>query len=513
MPRKRHRLAAIDVGTNSIHMIVVETERHGYRVIDKEKEMVQLGRGSLGGEPLTPAAIRRGVAATKKMVEIAHRWSVNEVIAVATSAVREARNRKAFTREVEKSSGIKLRVISGEEEADLIFRAVRNAIDFQNGTALCIDVGGGSVEIIVGTDKEVFFTRSEPLGALRLTQEYLKSDPPSTKELERCRNHVRKTFKKFLPHVRSLGFDFCIGTSGTILALAELAAEAGGNGSAASDLRWLSQSRVEELIVQLSSIPMAERVSRFKLDEKRAETIVAGAVVLDEFLRALKVRRMRACSAALREGIVSRALEDQRTATSRPGGGVRKISVLELGQRSAFDPVHAGQVARLALRIFDQTLPMHRLRAGDREALEFAALLHEIGLHVAYPGYHKHTYYLIRHGGLKGFTGDQVAVIANIARYHRKAPPSAEHENFRELSSSQKQAVQKLSAILRIADALDRGRQQAVRDVGVDLNGKRVTFRVRPRLDAELELATAESRARYFSRVFGKKIDFSLEGS
>src|SRR5688572_7244241 len=166
----RHRIAAIDVGTNSIHMIVVEQQKHGYRVIDKEKEMVQLGRGSLEGRPLTDDAIERGVEAMKKMAGIVERWKVNDVVAVATSAIREAPNGRAFIRAVQKASGIKVRVISGEEEADYIYRAVRSAIDFHGGTALAVDIGGGSVELIVGTADQVFLTSSELLGALRMAQ-------------------------------------------------------------------------------------------------------------------------------------------------------------------------------------------------------------------------------------------------------------------------------------------------------------------------------------------------------
>lgn len=233
--------------------------------------------------------------------------------------------------------------------------------------------------------------------------------------------------------------------------------------------------------------------------------------MLHEILGGLRIDKIRSCSAALREGIVQRAMEERRT-TEAVGGGVRKTSVRELAERSGFDATHAGQVARLALRIFDQTGPIHGLRTVEREFLEYAAMLHEIGLHVSYQGHHKHTYYLIRHAGLRGFTEDQVAVVANVARYHRKSPPSEKHANFKELSSNQKNLVEKLSAILRIADGLDRGRQQAVRDLGVELNGKRVEFKVRPRMDAHLELDAAASRAKFFSRVFKKKLDFMIEG-
>ncbi|MHB0969628.1 MAG: Ppx/GppA phosphatase family protein [Thermoanaerobaculia bacterium] len=512
MPRKRYRLAAIDVGTNSIHMIIVERQGRSYRIIDKEKEMVQLGRGSLGGEPLTPAAIERGVGALRTMADIARRWETDDVIAVATSAVREAPNRREFLGQVEEVAGIKVRIISGEEEADYIYRALRASVDFRGGTAFCVDIGGGSVEMIVGTDREVYFTRSEPLGALRMTQMFLESDPPARDELLALRDHVRKALRKPLARVNALGFDFCLGTSGTIMTLAGLTADgAGGDAAASSNLRWLQTAKVDELIVRLSGMPARERVTEFALDERRAETIVGGAIVLQEILRALEIQQMRACSAAIREGIVERALEERTDRATSSAGDVRRNAVMELAERSDVDRAHASHVARLALRIFDQTAALHRLRGSERELLEYAALLHEVGLHVAYQQHHKHTYYLIRHSGLRGFTEDQVAIIANVARYYRKAEPDAQHDNFSELTPGQRKTVERLSAILRLAAALDRGRKQAVRDVGVDLDEDAIRIRVRQRSDASLEIASAEKRAKYMAELFDHDVTLVAE--
>jgi len=509
MLSRKNRLAAIDVGTNSIHMIIVEAARRGYRVIDKEKEMVQLGSGSLGGEPLTEAAIQRGVAALESMAEIARRSDVAEIVAVATSAVREAPNRRQFLRAVEKSSGIKVRVISGEEEADYIYRAVRAAVEFQGGTALCIDIGGGSVELIAATDREVFFTSSEPIGALRLAQKFFKTDPPSPAELQACRRYVAKSLKKALATIDKLGFDFSIGTSGTIQALAEIAGgePAAGEG-VASGLRWLETRKLETLFEQMAAVPSSERVEKFAVDAKRAESILAGAIVLREILTTLRIKKLRACTAALREGIVERMLEERRR---DPGSerNIRRTSVLELAERGKYDATHATHVAHLALRIFDQTAKAHELRPANRELLEYAALLHEIGVHVSYQKHHRHTYYLIRHSGLRGFTEDQVSIIANVARYYRKATPEDHHPNLEELTGKQRETVRKLSAILRVADALDRSRKRAIRDVGVDVTKDRVRFFVRARLDPKVEIKAAQKRSRYMTAVFGRNVEFA----
>lgn len=507
----RHRIAAIDVGTNSIHMIVVEQQKHGYRVIDKEKDMVQLGRGSLEGRPLTDDAVDRGVEALRRMAGIAERWKVREVVAVATSAIREAPNGRRFITAAQKAAGIKIRVISGEEEADYIYRAVRSAIDFHGGTSLVMDIGGGSVELIVGTNEEVYLTSSEPVGALRMAQMFSLDGPATPAMVDECRAYVRKRMKKTLSRVASLGFDFSVGTSGTITTLSELAWN--GDGAVTSGLRWLSRKRLREVIDALTPLSVAERVRRFSIDERRAETILAGAIVLDVILRKLEIEQLRACDAALREGIVEYLLDNLRTAPRKDGGSVRRSSVLGLVERSDVERAHATHVARLALRIFDQTQDLHRFRTGERELLEYAALLHEVGMHVSYQDHQKHSYYLISHAGLRGFTTDQVAIVANVARYYRKGPPSEEHDNFAALSPAQKDVVSKLAAMLRIADALDRGRRRAVRDVGVEATKGKVLFHPRLRGDANIELEAAARRARYFGKVFDCHVDVKESSS
>jgi len=302
--------------------------------------------------------------------------------------------------------------------------------------------------------------------------------------------------------ISSIGFDFTIGTSGTIVTLSTLAADS----AVTSGLRWLSRPRLRELIRELAPLSAQERAKKFSIDEKRAETILGGAIVLDEIMRGLKLDQLRACDAALRDGIVDSVLSAVREPKER--GSVRRSSVMSLVERSDVEHTHATHVARLALRIFDQTQELHRLRTGERELLEYAALLHEVGMHVAYQGHHKHSYYLISHAGLRGFTTDQVAIMANVARYYRKAAPRGEHDNFAQLSESQQDVVRKLSAILRIADALDRGRRRAVRDVGVETLDGKVRFRLRPRGDAGVELESAVKRAKYFGKVYDVDVDF-----
>jgi exopolyphosphatase/guanosine-5'-triphosphate,3'-diphosphate pyrophosphatase len=506
MAAKPRRIAAIDVGTNSIHMIVAETRDHGYRVVDREKEMVQLGLASLDGQALTEDAIERGIATIGRMAEIATKWDVDETVAVATSAVREAPNRRDFLRRVKEATGVKVRVISGEEEADYIFRAVRSAVQLDGQTALCIDVGGGSVELIVGTNDETYFTRSEPLGALRLAQRFGLCERPSTRAVDQCRRHVGDRIGKLRRRIVRLGVDLCVGTSGTIQSLATMAA-AGESAPATHALRRLSRDAVAALIPQLASMTAAERATHFNIDLPRATSILAGAIVLQTILQMLDVEELLACSAAMREGMLESrvaALEQ----SDEPGGSLREMSVLALAQRTDCDLKHGLHVAKLASRIFDQTKPLHALEPEMTMLLESAAVLHEAGLHVSDRSHHKHSYYLIRHADLRGFTDYEIQIIANAARYYRKAPPEPEHENFAELAPAQQQDVEKLAAILRIAEALDRGHRGSVRDVAVRVRRDQALFFVRTRSDASVEIASAAKRARYFADLFDVEVRF-----
>ena len=504
MPAHPPRIAAIDVGTNSIHMIVAELHRRGYRVVDKEKEMVQLGLSSLDGAPLSEDAMKRGVAAIAHMVEVARSWEAEDIIAVATSAVREAPNRREFLRRVKETAGIKVRVISGEDEADYIYRAVRSAVDVGGGTALCIDIGGGSVEFIIGTASEIYFTASEPLGSLRLAQRFHLQDTATQADIDACRRFASGHLRKVHKQVRLIGIDQCIGTSGTIQALANLSAPPD---AASSATRTLTQQAMRDLLAKLKGTTARDRVERFALDEKRATTLIAGAAVLMAIMETLRIDSLLACPVAIREGIIEAQIGAGRT--SARAQSLRRSSVTALAERSDCDKRHARHVARLATRIFDQTTRLHALPPDARELLEHAALLHEVGMHVSDRGYHKHSYYLIRHAALRGFTDEELAVVANVARYHRKSEPGDDHQNLAELTAAQRGDVEKLTAILRIAEALDRSHRQSVRDVAVRLDGN-VRFFVRARSDASVEIAAAAKRARYFGTLFERKVKFEL---
>ena len=328
-------------------------------------------------------------------------------------------------------------------------------------------------------------------------------DKPAGSDVEACRQFVRQHLKRLHKRIRPLGIDVAIGTSGTIQAIANLA---GAENASTSALRELRREGVDSVVEKLCSASARDRIEKLTLDEKRARNIVAGAMVLQETMAVLDLASLLACPVAIREGIIESRLTQSR---GKPERSLRRSSAQAFADRSAIDKRHAQHVARLALRIFDQTRELHRLSDDCAELLEHAALLHESGMHVSDRGYHKHTYYLIRHANLRGFTEEQLVVVSNVARYHRKRPPASDDPNLMELSDEQRDEVEKLAAILRIAEALDRSHRQSVRDVAVRCNGA-VRFIVRARSDAGMEIASAAKRAKYFSSLFEKKVRFEM---
>lgn len=499
---RNHRIAAIDVGTNSIHMIIVEALTRGFRVIDREKEMVQLGRGSLEGKPLTAAAMRRGIEALTRMAQIARRHAVEEIICVATSATREAPNGEEFAREAERASGVRVRVIGGEEEADYIWQAVRASVDFHGGSIVCVDVGGGSMELIVGDEAQVHFARSSRLGSLRLTQQFFGSENVDADAVSRCRYHIRRALQSSMARIRSLGFDQIVGTSGTIVTLGKLSA---GSGEIAAGLLRLERSGLRTTLERLASLDVSRRAEELDLDPRRAETILAGALLLDEVLTMAGAESMLVSTAALREGIVHSALRSRR-GESVPRETIRRSAVLDLAERSGVQIDRVQYVERLALGLYDQLVPVHGLGSDEREMLAYAALLHTIGQQVSWERYHKHSYYMIRHAGLQGFTEEQVRIVANAARYHRKALPSDEHENFSELSDPEKRTVQVLAGILRAAYALQRSAHQAFTGISADCSDDRIELELHPSLPPNEKMPGVAKSVRRLGEALGRPV-------
>jgi len=510
------RIAAIDIGTNSLHMIVVRVRPDlSFEVIDREKEMVRLGAGGLDGRALTSEAMHAGLQVLSKFRRLADSHRVDEIIAVATSATREAENGSEFLQAIVEKTGIRARVISGTEEARLIHQAAVYGVGLASDVAIVIDIGGGSVEITRGSGPNMDAGRSFKLGVIRLTERFVKSDPLAPRDERKLRRYIDGELGKYVSQLARQCFDRVIGTSGTIQSLGAVALEERGSSSATLRNRRISAKQLRRTQKQLVARDIQERLRVPGLEPRRADLAVAGSILLDAILRRLGAADITLCDLSLREGLVLDYIGRHRKEIAQADRypDVRRRSVFELAERCNYWPEHAQQIARLALALFDQTRIVHGLTDHEREWLEYAALLHDIGVHISYERHHKHSYYLIKNGDLRGFDPEEIEVIALVARYHRQATPKREHEGYGEFRRKRRRTIRTLAAILRLAESLDRSHSQPVSGLELHDRGDDGLLQLRTSGDAELELWAATRHAAAFERLIGKPLRVEVSGN
>jgi exopolyphosphatase / guanosine-5'-triphosphate,3'-diphosphate pyrophosphatase len=504
------RIAAIDIGTNSVHMIVVRVRPDlSFEVIDREKAMVRLGAGGLDGKELTTEAVGAALQALSKFKRLAESHTVDVILAAATSATREARNGGEFLSRIEAETGIRPRVITGAEEARLIHLAAVYGVDVGSARAVVIDIGGGSTEITLGTATAVQAARSFKIGVIRLTERFVKSDPLSGRDEQKLTKHIISEIDRHCEQITSTGFDRVIGTSGTILSLGTVAT-AMSDGAIPSELRNLrvGAKQIRRLRKEVVGLSLAQRLTIPGLDPRRADLVVAGGVLLDTILRRLGAEDITLCDLALREGLVLDYIRRNSKHIAHVDSipDVRRRSSLELAERCNYYAEHAQQVVRLALAIFDQTRTVHGLTDREREWLEFAALLHDIGSLISYERHHRHSYYLIRNGDLRGFDPDEIEVVALVARYHRRGTPKRSHEEYSRLPSPLRKTVRTLSSILRVAESLDRSHTQTIAGLDFRDRGADALLQIKTTGDAELEVWATNRHLQPFEALLGKPV-------
>jgi len=508
-------IAAIDIGTNSLHMIVVRVRPDlSFEVVDREKEMVRLGAGGLDGRSLTPDAMQAALRVLSKFRRLAESHQVDKTVAVATSAVREAENGGEFLQTAAEQTGIRARVISGTEEARLIHLAAVYGVG-AGDVAVVVDIGGGSVEITRGTGASVERGGSFKLGVIRLTERFVKSDPLSPRDERKMVRHIYGETGKYLDEIARAGFNRVVGTSGTILSLGALAMQQSREADAALRNRRVSTRHLRRVRKQLLALTLDKRLRLAGLEPRRADLSVAGVVLLDAIVRRLGAGEITLCDLSLREGLVLDYIARHRKEIAQVDRypDIRRRSVIELAERCNYWPDHAGQVARLAVALFDQTRSVHALTDREQEWLEYAALLHDIGVHISYESHHKHSYYLIKNGDLRGFEPEEVDAIALVARYHRRATPKRGHDAYADLSRERRRTVRTLAAILRLAETLDRSHSQSLSGVALHDRGEDALLQVRTSGDAELELWAASRQAAPFERLIGKPLRIEVSGT
>ena len=464
-PRNGTRIAAVDIGSNSIRQIVADVSADGsIRVVDEMKAQPRLGTGLHDSGALHPESMSRAVEALGRMAVLARQLGAERIEAVATSAVRDASNADDFLTRVWRETGLRIHVLDGPEEARLSFRSALAHFDLASGRTVLLDIGGGSLEIVLSAGGVVDRLISLPLGAIRLTERYL-ADGPSPPRVRALRKEVRQRLRDAIP-ARDWRRARVIGSGGTFTNLAGIYLSRGGINTARSvHGARVPHGEVEHIIDTLTSLSPEERRAVPGLNPERADIIVAGLAVIAEVLARLQSRELIVSRYGIREGIL---LEAARvTPTVADAGEARERSVLDLAERCHYEAPHAKQVQRLSLRLFDALGARLGLDKDDRALLADAATLHDIGYHISYERHHKHSYHLILHAELLGMSPAEQVIVANVSRYHRGTEPKKKHRDYGSLDKTIRRRIKRLAALLRVADGCDRGHSGAVRTITV----------------------------------------------
>ncbi len=504
------RIAAIDLGTNSFHAVLVDIYPDGsFRTIDKLKEMVILAEKGMDNK-LSDDAMERGLEALKRIKFLCDSQGVEEILAYATSAIREARNGGEFIQRTIDEVGIKARAISGKMEAEMIGLAVRHSIAMDEEMVLMVDIGGGSVEFIVGNNEEFIYYNSLKLGVARMSAKFVYHDPITEEEIEKLNAHYREALKEIAEVVEKYSVKTMIGSSGTMENIAAMIAERNSISSAMT-LNELVFHDDEFLPFYDNFITLnkKERKKEKALDEKRIDIINPGMVLVKYLLDEFNIQNIKISEAALRDGMIIKYIQKEKPSLSLVTNfpDPRKRSVYELLRKCNYLKEHSNHVANLALQIFDSFRKELKLKETDRELLEFATLMHDIGYYISHRKHHKHALYLIRHSDLRGFTEDEINIMANVARYHRRSTPKKRHEFYKMLDKPLRKKVKKLSAILRVADGLDRSHYQNVQELEIEKKKNRINFIITTLGEPELEIWGAMRKRELFEEVTAKDLE------
>ncbi len=503
------RLGAIDIGSNSVRLLVAEALRgSNYRILDEEREPTRLGRSVSSKGQLDDESMERTIAALNTFKQIAAGYQVTTLRTIATCAVRESRNGPEFCRRVREQVGLDVEVISGEREAQLAFASVQHAFDLSSKNVIVADIGGGSTELIFATGNLIESIFSTPLGAVRLTEQFGigegVEDADFARGLERLEEEVASCLKKrttrplFAPH-------FLVGCGGTFTTLAELMMAAKREVDVPVAGYRVSQAEIRHLLDRLTKMPLRARRNLPGMTPDRADIIVAGLTIVDALLKRFRVNTVLVHTRGVRDGLVREMIEES-LGTTGDEPAQREAAIERLAAACSGELEHGRKVAALAGRIYEQLAAPLDLLPGDRLLLECAARLQDVGYVINYDQHHKHSYHLIRNARIPGIRANDLEIIANVARYHRGAHPKRKHENLARLSSDDQQRVQRMAAILRLAGGLDRSRTQLVRDALASIADGRAVIEAVADEEPQVDLWGAERRTDLFEKVFGMPV-------
>jgi exopolyphosphatase / guanosine-5'-triphosphate,3'-diphosphate pyrophosphatase len=508
--------AAIDVGSNSCRLKIAKVVTHRLKTLHEDREVTRLGSSVFDSGLVSPDAMAATLRALKRFQRAVQAHGVDQARVVATSAMRDARNAPAFQAWVKAETGWNMEIISGLEEGRLIHRGLMSNEPGLGGRVLLVDLGGGSCEITLSEHKRIKETVSMPLGAVRLTEEFLQADPVATEDLRRMRQLIARELRRAHRKIQAGRVSVVIATSGTAAALSEVCSAAGklvksSRGRALDGM--VPTSAVRKIAAKLSKMTLPEREAVPGIGPRRAEIIVAGAQVIGELLESFGLPGFRYSSLGLRDGILAQMLaeQDARAAVHRELEHERWQSVLATARRFGVDPRQAEPVRAHALQLYHELKTLHELPLEYESWLAAAAVLRDTGKFINHQGHHRHTQYIISSSEIYGYTQLQRTVVSALARYLGKSRPQPGDRALRNIPAEEHKNVQRAALLLRLAVALNQDRASDVLRVHARVYPKRVYFEVQPgRTGAELELWSLRKEADYFRDVFGRELFATL---
>ncbi len=503
------RVACIDVGSNALRFAAAEfSAPEEFRIVEQERAAVRLGHDVFLTGRLTGGGVDAAVAALAGFAKRMRDAEVDVYRCVATSAVRESSNAREFLQRVREEAGLQLEVISGSEEARLVYVAVRHAVDLAGHDWVVVDVGGGSVEVLLVDDSGILWNESHTMGSVRLLEE-LSEAGEEPGRFRRLLEEYTSTLR--LPPVaqfrRPGGF---IATGGNAETLAQLAGTGGGPGKASV----VTLDAMKSIIEKLSKLSYRQRVEQLGLREDRADVVLPAALVYERLAQLSGASSILVPGVGIKEGVLHDVVEAVTTQRAHADRQEHELAtaLVAIGRRFMFDEAHGSQVAKHALSLFDQMQDLHKLDGSSRRILQAAAWLHDVGAFISYKRHHKHSMYLIAQCELPGFSDAEVALAASVARYHRKSEPEPRHAEFAGLKAGDQRRVVAMAAILRLADALDREHLERVRDVSAEVKGGEVVLRLEGKGDLLLERWALKRKAPMFERAFECKVRVRNDG-
>lgn len=504
MPPEVIKIAVIDLGTNSLRLQIFEVSDGQFEIVDDIKEIIRLGDDIYTAGKILPHSLDNLVRLLGEMKKICDVKDVAKIRFIATASLREAENSEDVSKIIFQTVGMKPEVISGEKEAELAYLASMSNFEMEDSNILITDIGGGSAEFVITENGKISYTESTAMGCNRLTHKFLKNDPPSQEELGQIKTHIND-FLKNRPFNREIEHIICLG--GTLNNVANVQYK--NSNQTNSRVRYVDRKFLKKFLRIICDKPLAERIKIPGLDPKRGDIVIPATILIDCLMDVCGKSGFYTLSSGLRTGILIDTLNSMgiKLTFQNKQDSLRISRVLDICKKYKAEIAHLKHVRVLSLTIFDQLKDFFHLNGFQRDILEAASLLHDIGNYISYSQHHKHSHYLIKNSDLIGYTDEEIDMIANIARYHRKSPPKKTHENFTSLGEEQKNTVKILSAILRLADALDRSHDQRVKEVVLEIEKDSIKMELYGKGDLTLEINGLQKKKDFFENLVSMRLE------